>query len=316
MIIWKMPQEVRMKKSAWICSLLLVMSVVLIAQDYKGKGRVAGIVRDEAGNPLEGVTVRLFSPKAQGGFSIKTDKDGRWLAAWIRTDNWNIDFERMGYAPKKISADISENRKNPEITVSLVKVEGLVVTDEVKDLLGKGNGLFESKDYDAARAVFEEILVKYPEAYPIYRNVGNCYFAQEKYDLAEASYLKLLEKDPKDIEAIIAVGNCYANRGDTAKALEWYGKVESEKIEDPIVLYNLGTNYYNNAKFEDALKFYQKAVERKNDSTDALFQLGLTYLNLQRNAEAIASFESYLKIDAESQRASQVQGFLDYLRKK
>jgi tetratricopeptide (TPR) repeat protein len=312
----KMAQEVRMKKSAWICCLLLVVSVVLIAQDYKGKGRVAGIVLDEAGNPLEGVTVRLFSPKAQGGFSVKTGKDGRWLAAWIRTDNWNIDFERMGYAPKKISADISENRKNPEISISLVKVEGLVVTDEVKDLLGKGNGLFESKDYDAARAVYEEILAKYPEAYPIYRNVGNCYFAQEKYDLAEANYLKLLEKDPKDIEAIIAVGNCYANRGQSDKAMEWYGKVEFEKIDDPVVLYNLGTNYYNNSKFEDALKFYQRAVEKQKDSPDALYQLGLTYLNLQKNAEAVAAFESYLKIDGDSPRAAQVRGFLDYLKKK
>ena len=305
-----------MKKIAWVCSFLLVLALVLSAQDYKGKGRVTGIINDEAGKPLEGVTVKLFSPKAQGGFTVQTDKDGKWLGAWIRSGSWNIDFEKSGYAPKKVSVEISENKKNPDIAIALTKVEGLVVTDEVKDILGKGNELFEKNDYAGALAVYQEIIAKYPDAYPLLRNIGNCYFAQEKYDLAEETYLKLLEKDPKNVEAIIAVGNCYANRGDTAKALEWYGKVEFEKIEDPIVLYNLGTNYYNNSKFEDALKFYRKAAEKKKDFPDALYQLGLTYLNLQKNVEAIAAFEDYLKIDADSQRAAQVKGFLDYLRKK
>jgi tetratricopeptide (TPR) repeat protein len=305
-----------MKKIVLICSDILICIFVLAAQDYKGKGRVGGIVTDEAGNPLEGVTVKLFSPRAQGGLTVKTDKAGKWLGAWIRSGSWNIDFEKIGYAPKKIAVEISESKKNPDVTIALTRVEGLVITDDIKDLLGKGNDLFEKKDYDGALAVYQEVITKYPDAYPIYMNIGNCYFAQEKYDLAEENYLEFLEKDPKKAEAVIAVGNCYANRGDTVKALEWYGKVESEKIEDPIVLYNLGTNYYNNGKFEDALKFYQKAVEKQKDSVDALYQLGLTYLNLQKNAEAIAAFETYLKIDTDSERAGQVKSFLEYLRKK
>jgi tetratricopeptide (TPR) repeat protein len=305
-----------MKKIALVCSILIVSALLLPAQDYKGKGRQSGLVTDEAGNPLEGVTVKLFSPRAQGGVTVKTDQSGRWLAAWIRSGSWNVDFEKIGYAPKKISLELSESKKNPDVEIKLSKVEGLVLTDDIVDLLGKGNEFFDKTDYAGALAVYQDIITKYPDAYPIYLNIGNCYFAQEKYDLAEQSYLKLLEKDAKRAEALIAVGNCYANRGDSAKAMEWYGKVEFERIEDPVVLYNLGTNYYNNAKFEDALKFYQKAVEMRKDSTDALYQLGLTYLNLQKNAEAIATFESYLKIDADSPRASQVVGFLEFLKKK
>jgi len=305
-----------MKKIALLCSVILICTFILPAQDYKGKGRLGGIVTDEAGNPLEGVTVKLFSLKAQDGISVKTDKNGKWLGTWIRSGGWNIDFEKIGYAPKKISAEISENKKNPDITIKMTKVEGIVITDEVKDLLVKGNGLFEQEDFNGALAVYQEIIAKYPEAYPIYMNIGNCHFAQEKYDLAEENYLKFLEKNPQGVEAMIAIGNCHANRGDSATALEWYGKVEFEKIEDPIVLYNLGTNYYNNAKFEDALRFYQKAMEKQKDSVDALYQLGLTYLNLQKNAEAIAAFEDYLKIDADSQRAAQVKSFLEYLKKK
>jgi tetratricopeptide (TPR) repeat protein len=310
--------EVTMKKKVLIAGLLAVFaaSFFVAAQDWKGKGRLGGLVLDQSGAPVEGVRVKLFSLKAQEGIEVKTDKSGRWMAAWIRSGGWNLDFEKVGYAPKKIVVEISENKKNPDIEMKLDKIEGLVLTDEIKDLLTRGNDLFDKNDYAGALAVYEDLLVKYPDAYPVYLNIGNCRFAQEKYDLAEESYLKLLEKDPKSVNAIIAVGNCYANRGDSAKAQEWYGKVEFEKLEDATVLYNLGTIYYNNAKFEDALKFYRKATEIQKDSTDALYQLGLTYLNLQKNAEAIEAFESFLKIDAESEKAAQVKGFLEYLRKK
>ncbi len=307
-----------MNRRALVAGLLMVFAATafLGAQDWKGKGRLGGRVLDQAGAPLEGVLVKLFSLKAQGGVEVRTDKSGKWMAAWIRSGSWNLDFEKLGYAPKKLSVEISEAKKNPDIEIAMDKIEGLVLTNEIKDLLTKGNDLYDKSDYPGALAVYQEILAKYPDAYPIQMNVGNSYFAQEKYDLAEASYLKLLEKDPQNVDGIIAVGNCYANRGDVAKAQEWYGKIAFEKIEDPTVLYNLGTTYYNNAKFEDALKFYQKAVEKQKDSGDAFYQLGLTYLNLQKNAEAIGAFEAYLKIDAESQRAGQVKSFLEYLKKK
>jgi len=305
------------KRNGLILGLVLIVGItsMLTAQDWKGKGRLGGIVTDQSGAPLEGVRVKLFSLKANEGTEVKTDKNGRWMAAWIRSGAWNVDFEKIGYAPKKISVEISESKKNPDIEISLEKIEGLVITDEIKDLLTKGNALYDAKDYAGALAVYQDILAKYPDAYPIQRNIGNCYFAQEKYDLAEQAYQKVLEKDPKNVDAIIAIGNCFANRGDSGKAMEWYAKVEFEKIEDPTVLYNLGTSYYNNAKFEDALKFYKKAVDKQKDSTDAMYQLGLCYLNLQKKAEAIATFEEYLKVDPTSDRANQVRAFLDYLKK-
>ncbi len=308
--------EVKMKKTVLLIVVILVAALVVPAQDYKGKGRLAGVVTDEAGVPVEGVTVKLFSLTAQQGLSVKTDKNGKWLAAWIRGGSWNIDFEKIGFAPKKLSVDLSENKKNPDVAVKLTKIEGLALSDEIKDLLIKGNELFEKKDYAGAMAFYQDIMTKSPDAYPIYQNIGNCYFAQENYDLAEQAYLKVLEKDPTNVDATIAIGNGYTNRGDAAKALEWYGKIAFEKISDPIVLYNLGTSYYNNAKFEDALKFYQKAVEIQKDSQDALYQLGLTYLNLQKNAEALAAFEDCLKIDAASPRADQVRSFIEFLKKK
>ena len=115
---------------------------------------------------------------------------------------------------------------------------------------------------------------------------------------------------------MLLIGNTYTNRGDDQKALEWYNKIEFEKIDDPIVLYNIGTNFYNMSKFDEALKYFEKAVRIQSDFLDALYQLGLTNLTLGHYKEAVGTFETYLQHDPDSQRASQVKNFIEFLKKK
>ena len=97
--------------------------------------------------------------------------------------------------------------------------------------------------------------------------------------------------------------------------MEWYNQIPFEEINDPNVLYNIGANYYNLAKFQEALRYYQRSVEVKEDYLDGLYQLGLTHLNLQQNSEAIQAFEKYLTFDTESERSTQVRGFIEYLKR-
>ncbi|HDJ23399.1 MAG TPA: tetratricopeptide repeat protein [Candidatus Aminicenantes bacterium] len=300
---------------------LCLFSVSLLAfsgfaQDYKGKGRVVGYVYDEQGNPLEGVTVKLFSHRAQGGFEVKTDGEGKWVAAWIRGGGWDVDFEKIGYAPKKIFIQVKEYGRNPEVKVNLKKVEGLVITDELKELLTEGNNLYNQGQYQEAISIYQKILGQFPDAYVINKNIGNAYFQLEDYDQAEEYYKKVLEKDPNNNEAKMLIGNCYVNRGENEKALEWYNQISFDDIDDPIVLYNIGTNYYNLGKYDDALRYYKKAVEIQPDFLDGLYQLGLAYLTTQRYQESIVAFEKYLQQDSESGRAEQVKNFLTFLKTK
>ncbi len=305
-----------MKKPFFALFFLAVSFLAGWAQDYKGKGRIVGYVRDKDGQAIEGVRVKFFSPKVQQGFEVATDKNGKWVAFGIIGGGWNVDFEKVGYVPKKIAIQVDEWKRNPDVNIILEKAEGLILTDELKDELNRGNQLFDEKKYEEAIAVFKAMLDKYPDAYILNKNIGNCYFAQEQYDLAEEYYHKILDREPGNAEAMLLIGNCYANRGQNEKALEWYGKIEFEKIDDPIVLYNVGTNYYNSSKFEEALKYYRKATEIKKDFLDAFYQLGLTYLTLGHYKESISTFETYLTLDSDSERAGQVRGFLDFLKKK
>lgn len=305
-----------MKKACFMVTLILLASTIILSQAYKGKGKIRGYVFDEEGNPLEEVKVNLYSLKAQSGFETVTDADGRWKAYWIRGGTWNIDFEKSGYMPRKMSAEIKEWSKNPDMEIKMEKVEGLVISEELKEKLRRGNELFTEEKYGEALESYKSILEEFPDGFIIHKNIGNCYFQMEKYDLAEESYRKVLEKDSSNNETMLLIGNTYANRGQDDDALEWYGKIEFEKIDDPIVLYNIGTNYYKISKFEEALKYYKRAVEIQDDFLDGLYQLGLAHLTLGNNQEAIDVFEDYLEHDPDSEKASQVRGFVEFLKKK
>ena len=305
-----------MRKAVFIVTLILLASTIVLSQAYKGKGKVKGYVFDEEGNPLQEVKVKLYSLKAQSGFETVTDADGRWKAYWIRGGTWNIDFEKIGYKPKKMSAEIKEWSKNPDMEIKMEKIEGSVITEELKENLREGNELFNEEKYEEALESYKSIIEEFPDAYVIHKNIGNCYFQMEKYNLAEEYYRMVLEKDSSNNEVKLLIGNTYANRGKSDKALEWYSKIEFDKIDDPIVLYNIGTNFYNISKFEDALKYYKRAVEIQDDFLDGLYQLGLAHLTLGNNQEAIDVFEDYLEHDSDSEKASQVRGFVEFLKKK
>ncbi len=299
-----------------IMLLVFILQNFSSAQGYQGKGRIRGFVYDEDGKPLEKVKVKLFCLKAASGFITETDKNGEWKALWIRGGKWNIDFEKIGYEPKKISVEINEWGKNPDIEVKMKKIEGFVVTDEIKDALEKGNTLFDEKKYEEAIKVFEAILQQEPEAYIINLNIGHCYFQMEKYDQAIEYYKKVLEQQPENKNALLGLGNAYLNMGKKEEALAWYSRIKFEDIDDPIVLYNMGNSFYENSLYEESLKYYERALKLQDDFLDARYRLGLTYITLGKNEEALKEFETYLKYDNESERANQVKSFIEYLKKK
>jgi Tfp pilus assembly protein PilF len=306
-----------MKKKTFVLSMFFLLATLAYSQDWTGQGRQVGYVYDEEGNPLQGVKVKLMYTVTQSGLETTTDKKGKWVAMGIKGGEWFVDFELSGYLPKKISITVLDFRqKNPQIDVTLEKAEGLVVSDNVKEEYLQGTKLFEGGQYEEAIAIFESILEKYPDIHIINYDIGNAYFQMDRYDEAEQYYLKVLEKEPDNVHSLMGVGNCYINRGNNEKALEWYNKIEFEKIDDATVLYNIGTIFYNSSKFDEAMKFYKKAVEIHEDSLDARYQLGLSYLAIGNNPEALKEFENYLKYDSESERATQVKGFIEYLKRR
>ena len=214
-----------MKKCALGLLVILLFVSFAVAQDWTGQGRQVGFVYDEEGNPLGGVKVKLIFVKTQTGFETTTDEKGKWAAMGVNGGQWFIDFDLVGYEPKKISANILDYRQvNKPIEVNLKKVEGLFVTEDLKEEYKRGIDLFNEEKYQESIPVFNTIIEKFPDAYIVYMNIGHSYFQLENYEEAEKYYMQVLEREAGHIDTLIGLGNCYMNKGDAEKAMEWYIK--------------------------------------------------------------------------------------------
>ena len=284
--------------SAWMSTLLFSSALT------KGKGKMSGVVTDQdSGQPLEGVTVKLFMAEINEYHQpfAKTDAQGRWSVYYIRKGRWDLDFVKDGYEVKKISflVDPTPGTKNPPIELQLKKLEGPAVAQDIMKEIEKTNNLIVEKKYDEALENLLAIKEKYqgePGIDIVNVNIGNCYSLKGNYSKAIEYYLKSQEKFPNNKEIILSIGNAYNNLQDFDKALEWFNKLKIDEIGNVDTLYNIGVIAYNNNNFERALTFFKKTTEIDSQFADGYFQMGMTYIGLEKNQEGIAALKKFMEL--------------------
>lgn len=309
-----------MRKTLLALCGLVIMPALILAQ-VQGKARIRGIVIDgETGQPLTGVTVKLYNDSVAAyylPFPV-TDKDGKWGAYYIRTGRWELEFEKAGYAPQKLSHVVSftPGAREELLTVKLQRIRGLVVEQKIVEGVNRGNQLFAEKKYDEARAVFESILVENPDAYVLNKNIGNCYFAMENYDKAIEFYMKVYEKAPELPDILQAIASAYNNKGEKDKAAEWYQKIKVEDVQDLITAYNAGVSLYNSGHLAEAIVYFKKAIEIDREFADGYFQLGMASVAVNKVPEAIEAMKKFLELAPDSPQAPVAKSVLEALTKK
>ena len=276
-------------------------------QAYRGRGRVKGYVTDTEGNPLEGVKVKLWHVEKAAGFEVTTDKHGKWVAAFIRGGDWNIDFEKPGYGPKKITVHLKELGKNEDIRVQMEKLQAPAIPAELLDRVDESNRLFQEQKYEEALDLLQKLAEEYPDVKVLHWNIGNCYFAMGDYEKAVEHYLIAKEEYPNKQEFWMAVGNAYMQMKMFDKATEAYNNIGLENIDDPAALYNLGEVTLSQNQLDISIKALKQAVALKPDFADALYLLGTAYIAKGDKANAKTVLEQYLQLDSTSDRAKEVK---------
>jgi tetratricopeptide (TPR) repeat protein len=280
-----------MKESLLTAVIVTLLFNPVFSQSYKGQGRIKGIVTDAEGNPLEGVKIRLFSLRADSGFETESDKKGEWKANWIRSGMWYIDFTKLEYEPRKISISIIELGKNPLLEITMKKIEGVAIAEDIMKDFQKANKFYDEEEYEEAIAAYKRILTDHPDAFIINQNVGNAYFALKDYDRAIEFYKKVVER-------------------------QWYSKVNVGDIEDAIAVYNIGVLFFNSGNYEKAVTYLMRAVEIDKELSDAYYQLGMSYLAAGKNQEAREVLEKFLELNPESDKAGIAKSIIETLSKK
>jgi tetratricopeptide (TPR) repeat protein len=297
-----------MKKKAM--SLLTIAVIVLatgnlIAQEGRGRGRVSGMVRDEAGKLIKGAKITMTSAQYSITFDAVTNEKGMWAIIGFSGGLWNITVSAPGYITQNKKMRLSQLSKNPQI--DFVLKEGLggegagavALVPGTKEIFDTALEAYNTGRYEEALAGFGEFLEKNPTLYQTHINIGNCYRKLSKYDEAIMEYEEVLKSEATSAQALTNLGECYANKGDLEKAREYFEKVIAASPNDPIVFYNLGEIYFNANQVDGAIEHYEKALELKPDWSPAVIKLGYAYLNKGDIEKAVSYFKKYLEIDPE-----------------
>ena len=89
-------------RTTTVFSLLLILAIAvspLSAQDWAGKGRAQGLVKDDAGNPLAGATITLQFPADSpigGPEPLTTNEKGRWSILGLTGGTWKVLIDLGG----------------------------------------------------------------------------------------------------------------------------------------------------------------------------------------------------------------------------
>jgi tetratricopeptide (TPR) repeat protein len=306
------PMKARIFTSALV---LIMLSCSAYAQDWRGRARIRGVVLNEDGNPIPNVKVIFMLDAQEAKFELSTDKNGKWQAANIRGGEWHIDFKAEGYETRQISTNVSELVRAKPIEIRLKRTEKNIISENLSQLLAKGNELFNSEKYEEAIEEYQTIFEKNPEFYMIHKNLGNAYFELGNYDLAIEHYKLVLKRQPESTEILIALGNTYLEMDELEIGLNYFNQIEEEAISNSLIFYNIGTSFFNKGAIQKAVEYYSKALTLDPNLSDAFYQLGMCYININEKEKAKLNFRKYLQLAPDGDNAVTARDILKYLEK-
>jgi len=287
-----------------------VLSVSLAAaQGWRGQGRMAGKVTDEQGKALENVIVKLNLPGA-GGTETKTNKKGEWAVAGISRGDWQVDFELAGYEVKRISVSILELQRIPPVEVTLKQD----INEIIRLAMIEGGELMNQQKYVEARAVYEKLLAKYPEAYRVEQYIARSFYAEKNYEEAVKHLRIAVEKDPADQENKLRLGNILMDMGRVEEGRQVIASVDDTAVKDPAIYVNVGISLLNQNKANEALPYFEKAIVRFPSKGEAYYYRALVRLQKGDTEGTKADLTKFLELAPDAPEAPAARKALAQLK--
>lgn len=289
----------------WIgVPLAVVLSLTVadlgFAQAWRGMGRVAGKVVDaESEQPIEGVTVKAALPTAgnAGPSETRTNNKGEWAIGGIGRGNWALDFVKEGYETRSISVSISEVSRIPPMTIELKKAAPVVDPNaEIKAQLTKAGEMMNAKQYAEARAIYEELVAKYPEVKQFRPLIARTYYGEGNREKAIEELRKALEADPENVEVRMLLGNTLVETGQAEEGRKLLEGVDATKVNDPAIYVNVGIELLNKGQHGEAVGWFDKAIAQFPNAPDAYYYRGISNVSLGKPAEAKADLEKFVSL--------------------
>jgi Flp pilus assembly protein TadD len=288
-------------------------------------GRVGGVVKDEAGNPIKGATITAENPSASpSSFTAITDEKGRFSIIGMRSGQWKFTATMQGFAPEAGTLNVQTiGAPNPPITFTLKKgggggPAGALAGVNAKELQGElaaADQLYNAGQYDAAIAAYKAVLTKAPALTALNLQIASAYRNKKDYENALAAYNDVLKSDPNNDKAKVGIAMTNLEKGDLKAAEESLTSVANAPGANREVLYSLGEVKFAKGEPDEAAKWYQKAAEADPSWGKPVFKLGLVALNKGDKDGTVKAMEKVIAVDPNSPEAAQAKAVIEQLKK-
>ncbi len=301
----------------------VVMSAVVVlafagsaAAQSRGMGHLMGTVKDEAGQPLEGVAVRAVKQGEKDAFTDKTSKKGDWALNGMAGGQWNVDFVKDGFETRSLTVAVSESTRTPSMAIALKKVAVKVDPNAaIRAQLEKAAPLLESGKYAEARAIYEDLLKQYPDAWQIEPLIARTYAGEQNTDQAMLHLQNALTHAPDDVELKILMASMLVEQKKIDEARKYLDTIDMAKVKDPTPFINAGITLLNQGKADQALPIFEKVVTGFPSEPDGYYYRGRGELVAGKFPEAKADFQKFIAMpNADAAHVADAKKILDQMK--
>lgn len=297
----------RFSKLAAGLGLVALAAAPLLAQDWKGRGRISGEVSDPNGDPISKaqVTILFRGQEGVGPTGIETNRKGRWSYLGLSTAPYTLVIAAEGYVPAEIDVKVNEYPTSPPppVKTTLRSLESAAgasngEAERLMLVLTQGNELMQAGNYPEARIKFEEVLaaVEDPaQRWSLERAVAGTYLEEGNTAEARARLESVLLGAPSPAEQVQVLQSIARSHymdedvDQSVQALERALAIEPDNVGSLRLIVDI---LVASGREVEAEPYMARLPAGEKIDPDALLNLGITAYNAGDIDSAQEKFEA------------------------
>jgi tetratricopeptide (TPR) repeat protein len=284
-------------------------------------GRVGGVVKDEAGLPLKGITVTAQNPNIGQSFTATTDDKGRFSMIGLRAGQWSFIAQAPGFSPEGGAMAVRMGAPNPPIAFVLKRTGvaafgalGGITSHDLQADLDAADALYDQKRWDAAIEGYRKVMSRSAALAVINLRIAAAARGKGDNEAAVAAYNALLAVDPANGKALLGLADTRRAQGDSRGAETVLRTAGERQDASRDVLFALGELSFDR-NIDEAAGWYQKAAAADPIWGKPVYKLGLCAIKKGNNSDAMAMLTRAIAIDPTSPEAALAKSSLELLNK-
>jgi tetratricopeptide (TPR) repeat protein len=275
---------------------------------------ITGVVTDEAGAPLDGVTFRLQDTNQGREIVFKSDKDGKFYRRGLKALDYQFVVEKEGYAPVKNHLKLNAGM-DKRFNFKLAKSAPVGAEDFVK-----GVAAFNAGDNAGAVAAFEAAAKKAPDAPEIKVNLALAYLRVGRSAEAIAELEKAATMAPDKPQLQFQLGGAYvdAKMNDKAIAAFEAGLAKQPDLTNPLsyeATVTLGAVYFAAGQIDPAIAKFTAALRVKPDAPAPKLGLAKCLFSRGDTDKALEALQRVVATAPGTAEAAEAEAFITAIKK-